>query len=171
MKKIIIILFLIIGIFQISKNNMSVMIPNEAIRFRIIANSNSENDQNIKIKIRDNIQKELYNDVINTKTVEEARKTINSNLNKYKNIIESTEPNINYTINYGENYFPKKTYKGVDYNEGSYESLVVSIGEGIGDNWWCVLFPPLCLLEAEENEESTEVEYKSYIIELIDKYF
>ena len=58
-------------------------------------------------------------------------------------------------------------YKGIYYEEGEYESLVITLGEGIGNNFWCVLFPPLCLID--ENEE--EVEYTSFIKELIDKYF
>ncbi|MBO5530582.1 MAG: stage II sporulation protein R [Bacilli bacterium] len=55
------------------------------------------------------------------------------------------------------------------YKEGNYESLVVTLGEGKGDNFWCVLFPPLCLLEAEDNS-SSEIEYKFFVKELIDKY-
>ena len=55
--------------------------------------------------------------------------------------------------------------KGIEYDEGYYESLLITLGEGKGDNWWCVLFPPLCLIEAEE---STEVEYKSFIKEIIE---
>ena len=54
------------------------------------------------------------------------------------------------------------------YNEGYYESVVVTLGEGLGDNWWCVLFPPLCMIEAEE---STDVEYTTIVKEVIDKYF
>ena len=65
---------------------------------------------------------------------------------------------------------PEKHYKGVTYKEGNYESLVVKLGEGKGENFWCVLFPPLCLLEAEESDKD-EVEYKSFIKEIIDKYF
>ena len=57
------------------------------------------------------------------------------------------------------------------YKEGNYESLVITLGEGMGKNWWCVLFPPICLLEAEEDQESSEVEYKFFLQELIDKYF
>ena len=72
-----------------------------------------------------------------------------------------------YDINFGYNYFPEKEYKGVKYNEGYYESLLVTLGEGKGDNWWCVLFPPLCLIEADE---SSDVEYRSIIEEILEKY-
>ena len=65
------------------------------------------------------------------------------------------------------NYFPEKEYKGTIYEEGEYESLLITLGSGEGNNWWCVLFPPLCLIEAEESEE---VEYSFFIKELFEKY-
>ena len=67
------------------------------------------------------------------------------------------------------NYFPEKEYKGVVYEEGEYESLVITLGNGLGENFWCVLFPPLCLLDTEEEPEN--VEYTSFVKEVIDKYF
>ena len=76
--------------------------------------------------------------------------------------------NTNYDINFGYNYFPKKEFKGVEYKEGMYESLVVTLGNGEGNNWWCVLFPPICMIEAEE---STDVEYTTMIKEIMNKYF
>ena len=175
MKKVIIIVALFVGIFYMSNKETEVIIPKEAIRFRVIANSNSSIDQQNKLIVRDNIQKQMTEDLTNTKNIEEARISIVSNLNKYNNLIEKTlqENNINsdFNINYGMNYFPKKVYKGVTYEAGNYESLVITLGDGLGKNWWCVMFPPLCLLEAEETEETTEVEYKFFIKELIDKYF
>ena len=75
--------------------------------------------------------------------------------------------NLPYKINFGYNYFPEKIYRGVTYDEGYYESLLITLGEGKGDNWWCVLFPPLCLLEAEE---STAVEYTTLVGEILKKY-
>ena len=66
------------------------------------------------------------------------------------------------------NYFPSKEYKGIKYAAGEYQSLVVTLGNGLGDNWWCVLFPPLCLLEAED---SSDVEYHSFVADMIEKYF
>ena len=73
-----------------------------------------------------------------------------------------------FEVKFGYNYFPVKEYKGIKYDEGYYESLVVSIGEAKGDNWWCVLFPPLCLLESEEN---SDVEYRFFVQELLNKIF
>ena len=73
-----------------------------------------------------------------------------------------------YTVDFGYNYFPEKKYRGLKYKEGYYESLVITIGEGKGDNWWCVLFPNLCLVDLENK---TNVEYKSWIVEQINRIF
>ena len=109
-----------------------------------------------------------------TNNLEDARKTLKNNKNHFRSNIDKTLLNNNikedYTINYGNNYFPEKTYRGVKYEAGEYESLVVTLGEGNGANFWCVLFPPLCLLEGEE-ATSNDVQYSSFIKEVIDKYF
>ena len=75
----------------------------------------------------------------------------------------------NYSINFGKNYFPEKVYYDVTYPAGEYESLVITLGDGLGENWWCVLFPPLCLLEAEE-KNIDKVEYKLFAKEIIEKF-
>ena len=94
--------------------------------------------------------------------------TQNKKAIEIENIVNNETNGTNYNINYGDNYFPKKELNGINYKAGKYESLVIKLGEAQGNNWWCVLFPPLCLLEAEEN---TEVEYKFKVLELLDKIF
>ena len=90
--------------------------------------------------------------VKNTKKVEEAREKITNNLDNIDKSIKQVLINENYPldykINYGDNYFPAKEYKKIKYEAGYYESVLVTLGEGKGKNWWCVLFPPLCLIEA-----------------------
>ena len=92
-------------------------------------------------------------------------------MDSYERLIKETLVNLNYdtefTINFGNNYFPDKEYKEVLYEKGYYESLVVTLGKGEGDNWWCVLFPPICTLEVEENKD---IEYKIFVKELFEKY-
>lgn len=168
------ILFLLICVFYIfiSKGMAkSLTIPNDAVRIRIIPNSNSEFDQSVKGKVKDKLEITMYDLLKNAKSSEEARSIINSNLelvNKdVENILNNEKVNYGYAVNYGLNYFPVKEYKGVKYEEGYYESLLVTLGEGEGDNWWCVLFPPLCLVEADESDD---VEYKSFIEEILKKY-
>ena len=153
----------------IAKNNI---IPDEAIRIRVIANSNSSYDQEIKNKVKEELQNDLYNMLKNTKNIEEARAIINNNLNNVENniynLLQKEKYELPFDVDFGLNYFPEKEFKGITYKEGYYESVVVTLGEGLGDNWWCVLFPPLCMIEAEE---SADVEYTTMVEEIINKYF
>lgn len=163
------IIFLIyIGIANTVK---SYKIPNEAIRIRVVANSNSKTDQRIKMKVKDTVEKDMYGLLKNAKEINQARTIIRDNVSlvdkDVEKILKENNYNLNYDINYGMNYFPQKKYKGIIYSDGYYESLVVTLGEGKGDNWWCVLFPPLCLMEAEE---SSDVEYTTLVKKLFDKY-
>ena len=167
--------FLIVIIIYVIVSNIVVannLIPDDAIRVRVIANSNDDYDQQIKYEVKDIVEDDMYNILSGVKDLNEARNKINSNLSNVENDIDSYLKNNNYNldfnINFGYNYFPKKEFKGITYKEGYYESVVVTLGEGKGDNWWCVLFPPLCLIEAEE---SSDVEYTSLVKEIIDKYF
>ncbi len=176
MKKFIILLFALLMIlmtFYKSNRNETVKIPDSAIRFRILANSNSPRDQKIKQDIKDKMQEELYNLLKSTENINEARTLIKNNIDSFDNILNNEMKDIeySYTIDYGMHEFPEKTYKGITYDAGYYESLLVTLGEGKGDNWWCVLFPPLCILEAEDEDEANDVQYKSFIKELIKKYF
>lgn len=174
MKKIIPIILILV--MFISKNfvNGQVLIPDEAIRMRILANSNSIYDQSIKQKVSNNLQSELYNLLKNTSDISAARNLILSNMKNIDNNVNTTlkkeNYNLGYKVDYGYHEFPAKEYKGVVYKAGNYESLLVTLGSGKGDNWWCVLFPPLCLLEAKESKKS-DVEYKSFVLELINKIF
>jgi stage II sporulation protein R len=165
MKKIIIVIFVIIVTLVTINEKSKIIIPKDAIRFRIIANSNSDIDQKEKLLIKNSVEKELFKIIRDAKNSSEARIIINNNLDKIDNIVK--EYNVNYEINYGNNYFPEKVYKGITYESGEYESLVITLGKGLGNNWWCVLFPPLCLLD-EENVN--DYEYELYVSKLINNY-
>lgn len=161
MKKIIIVLSIIIIILCLYKNNYY---EKETIRFRIIANSNSVEDQ----KLKKEIVKDISNDLIkrNIKTISQERKYLLNKIPKFEEKIR--EKTNNYDINYGNNYFPEKKYNGKTYKAGNYESLVITLGDGNGKNFWCILFPPLCMIDEKEQEK---IEYKSVIKEVINKIF
>lgn len=173
MKKIIIILTLItvLLIYNEVKDD-SIIIPNTAIRLRVIPNSNSSIDQNIKNKVKEHLEKNMYEILRGEEDINEARKLINENIPSLKEninqIFKENQYNINYDINYGYNYFPEKEYRGIKYQEGYYESIVISIGKAEGDNWWCVLFPNLCLIDLESTDNR---EYKSWVIETLNNIF
>lgn len=174
MKKIMIVLCILMIFLINSVKAEEIVIPNEAIRIRVIANSNSNEDQSVKKKVRDELQVKLADLLKDATTIDEVRKILNDNLEEFdftvEKVLDKNNVRMNFDVDYGLNYFPEKEFKGVTYEEGYYESIVVTLGKGEGDNWWCVLFPPLCLMEAEE-ENIDEVEYKSFIKEILDKFF
>ena len=164
MKKIIVIIIaFIIGVL-LYKRDEFVIIPNESIRIRIVANSDNIEDLVEKKRLKEQIEDDIYEITKDASSLEEARSLINDNLKNIDTIIKNNI-DFDYTINYGVNYFPKKIYRGVLYEAGNYESLVITLGSGLGENWWCVLFPPLCLIE--DNETTSDVEYKLYVEEVL----
>lgn len=173
-RKLILIILTIVTIYVVYNNVKAeeIVIPNTAIRLRVIPNSNNLLDQEMKAKVKEYLENNLYKNFSNVNNIDEARTMINNNIPKTEeditSIFNENNYNMNFKVKYGNNYFPKKEYKGITYEEGYYESLVVEIGEAKGDNFWCVLFPSLCLLETEE---TTEVEYKLGVLELINKIF
>lgn len=173
MKKIICLLLGIFIFYVFISNSLarSLTIPNDAIRIRIIPNSNSSFDQDIKKKVKDKIEITMYDLLKDAKSSKEAYDIIENNLElvdkDVQKVLNFENYDKGYNVNFGKNYFPQKEYKGVKYEEGYYESLLITLGKGEGDNWWCVLFPPLCLIEGEENDS---VEYKSIVMEILNKY-
>ena len=135
--------------------------------------SNTIYDQNVKIQVRNEVQNRILELLKNVESINDIRRIINEHKEELSKVVNNKLKNIGYdkkyTVNYGYNYFPKKKYKGITYKEGNYESLVITLGEGKGENFWCVLFPPLCLIEANDNNKE-DVEYKFFVKEIIDKY-
>ena len=171
MKKIILLLTIIVSIFIYKENkNNEVIIPDSAIRLRVIPNSNSALDQNMKLKVKDYLEDNTYNLLKDTNDINTAREIIKDNIDdidkNVSTIFTDNNYNMDYNINYGYNYFPTKEYRGIKYKEGYYESIVISIGDAKGDNFWCVLFPNLCLIDTEN---TTDIEYKSWALEKINK--
>ena len=167
MKKIFIILLFIFGLYLFSKDDSRIF--DDSIRFRVIANSNSEED----IKMKELVVKELSSTLFKENSLEGTRSNIISNISQIEKRIDRVFDNNNYdktyNVIYGMNEFPEKIYNGVVYEKGLYESLVVEIGDGSGNNYWCFLYPSLCLVDYKNGEE--EVKYKSKIAEIIDKLF
>lgn len=148
-----------------------VVIPDEAIRLRILANSDSDEDQALKRIVRDEVNKEITKWVEELTSVEAAEELIQSRLPEIEAIVADVleQENIqqSYTVEFGHNVrFPTKLYGSYIYPAGEYEAILISLGEAKGANWWCVLFPPLCFLDfsngeavqAEETEQTNDQE-------------
>lgn len=171
MKKLLVALTICITILSLNKED-KIIIPKEAIRFRVIASSNTENDQYIKRQVVKDLNTEIKNLSFKNNTLETTRTNIKESIPKVNTIVNNTLNRLNannkFFVKYGMNYFPQKEYQGIVYEAGEYESLVITLGDGKGENFWCVLFPPLCLLDTKEKPEN--IEYKSFVKEIIDKY-
>lgn len=169
MKKVLLVVGILVFYLSIGKvTSETNLIPEDAIRIRVIANSNNYEDQKLKMEIKTQLENYYYDLLKDVKGVNNASFLIQESLPDTEKIVSTILKNNDFKINYGMNYFPKKEYKGITYDEGYYESLVVTLGSGVGKNWWCVLFPPLCLLE---NNDMEEVEYRSFVGDLVEKYF
>lgn len=167
MKKIILIISIILVIILLSNNNYNV--TNDMIRFRVIANSNNSEDIIMKEKVVKTLSNLLFK---NNDSIEDTRNNVISNINNIENKIDKlfkkNKYDMTYNISYGLNHFPKKEYNGQVFSEGDYESLVIEIGEAKGNNYFCILYPPLCMIDEDKTDE---VKYDFKIVELLKKLF
>lgn len=134
------------------------------IRFHVLANSDSQEDQKLKLKVRDKIIDAMSGELEVSKNVDETRNILMNNLDK---IGEAAEEEIykngqgyGVKVSLEEHAFPTKRYGNVVFPAGRYEALRVEIGDAKGQNWWCVMFPPLCFVDVKHGltDEKTKKE-------------
>ena len=140
-------------------NNLSQAV----FRLHVLANSNSEEDQNLKYKVRDGLIKYMNNICSNCSTKAEAISIANEHKNDFQEIAQNIVKGNGYDypvkINIGNFYFPTKNYGDISLPAGPYDALIVEIGEAKGQNWWCVMFPSLCFIDISSgivNDEAKE---------------
>ena len=188
---------------EASKSDETLVIPNEAIRLRILADSDSPEDQELKRQVRDAVNAEITNWVQDIASIDEARALIQSKVPEIEKIaietVKAAGMDQDVAIEFGKVNFPTKLYGQFLYPAGEYEAILITLGEGSGANWWCVLFPPLCFLDfsngeatsagfdgdetaekeeqtAEkppvyEEEEEAEVEVRFFLVDLFSRIF
>lgn len=144
--------------------NISTDIANNVLRLHVLANSDSEEDQNLKYKVRDNLLSYMNKICSECTNKEEAITLVKNNKENFKQIALNTIKNEGYSydvnINIGNFEFPTKNYGDISLPAGFYDALRVEIGEAKGHNWWCVMFPPLCFVDISSGvvpEESKEL--------------
>ena len=145
-------------------------IKDKLIRFHVIANSDTDEDQNLKLKVRDKVVEALSEKLSNVNSLEEAENVLEENIDYVNEIAKEVIEENNYTyevttmLSY-EN-FPDKVYGDCVFPQGNYEAFRVIIGEGKGQNWWCVMFPSLCFVD--ESKNSVDSSYLKEEIENIE---
>ncbi len=145
-------------------NAVSTDIQDSVFRLHVIANSDSKEDQNLKYIVRDKVL-EYINSVSNDlDSKEDVINLANENIDEIQKIAEKTiqENGYNYSVklNIGNFAFPTKTYGDISFPAGFYDALKIEIGEAKGQNWWCVMFPPLCFVDVTSGivpEESKQI--------------
>ena len=179
-KKLILISFLLFLYVFISAQSyvtaISNNLSNAVFRLHVLANSDSEEDQSLKLKVRDSLLAYMNGLCSNCSTKQEAISIANEHKADFQKIAEETikENGYNYSvkININNFYFPTKNYGDISLPAGFYDALRVEIGEAKGKNWWCVMFPSLCFIdvssgivddEAKENLEDN-LQKESYTI-------
>lgn len=170
MKKILVFMLSIIVVFFISFKSFNLFhkstsvgqkdISNKIIRFHVLANSDSIEDQSLKLKVKDEIIKYMMPKLDKSSSIDESRKILKENDKEIKKIAENiiNKNGYKYSVNtyLGQDLFPIKTYGNITLPQGKYEAYKIVIGNGQGQNWWCVMFPPLCFVDVTKGEVSTK---------------
>jgi stage II sporulation protein R len=175
MKKIFICLLSIIIVLGFTGCAKQSDITNDDyLRIHIRANSNSMEDQNVKYLVKDKVVEYLTPLIATSKSKEEMETIINLNLENIEGVANEVlkDNGFEYKSNayLNNEYFPTRTYGDVTLNADYYDAIIVELGNANGNNWWCVVYPPLCFINSAET--STEgFKYKSLILELINKFF
>lgn len=124
------------------------------IRMHIIANSNSQEDQKLKLQVRDKLIEYVGRNTAGSESINETRVFLLGHTDEISDIARNviTENGYDYDVDVqlGVRWIKEKTYGDITFPAGNYEALNVTIGKGQGENWWCVLFPPLCLVKDKD---------------------
>lgn len=154
-------------------NSDSSALSAECVRIHIRADSDSDLDQAVKLKVRDSVCAYLTGRLENVKDKKEAMSVLNSERDTLKQIADSTlyDNGFDYkaTVSLSNEYFPEKTYDSYTFPAGAYDALIIELGSGSGQNWWCVAFPPLCFVPNGGSGE--RIVYKSWIKEKLEELF
>jgi len=167
---IIIIVSIALNITSVSGKASQSDIAGKLIRFHVIANSDDKIDQNVKLKVRDAVLKYISPKLKECKNIGESRKILkaeNKNIKKIaQTIIKRNGFKYSVSTALSQENFPVKTYGNITLPQGKYEAYRIIIGKGTGQNWWCVMFPPLCFVDITKGDVSyqkTEKEMKTVL--------
>lgn len=142
----------------------------EYLRIHIRANSNLAVDQTVKYRVKESVVEYLTPFIAECKTKADAVNMLLFNLNKISAVATQTLKNngFNYTANalVKNEEFPTRIYGNLQLEKGFYDALIINLGSGEGDNWWCVVYPPLCFVG-----EGESLVYRSKIIDVINDFF
>lgn len=158
-----------IGSRQYQQKMLAESLSHKILRFHVLANSNSKEDQELKLKVRDAIGSYMQQELENIENLEESKKIITKDMEKIKETAREVIKQEGYDYQVGVSLtkadFPRKTYGNYSFPEGEYQALRVVIGAGKGKNWWCVMYPNMCFQGSmyEVVEEKAKKELKQVL--------
>ena len=160
-----------LGIVFAVRENKTSTTNADFLRVHIRANSNSEEDQAVKYKVKEKVVEFLSPRLADCKNKEESIEVTSNNLNQIIDIANAVLKDNGFDYSCDAliciEKFPTRSYGDLVLDEGYYDALILKLGTGSGNNWWCVMFPPLCFVGAEGNEK---IVYESKIWNIIKKY-
>ena len=165
---------LVIGFLFLPSQATSVELGADSfLRIHIRANSNQNVDQQVKYKVKDELVKYLTPILAEANSKSDAMNLVKENLENLSNVASLVlfQEGYNYTANakLTSEYFPTRCYDDVVLESGEYDSLIINLGSGSGNNWWCVVYPPLCFVATDDSSEG--ITYRSKIFDIIRNFF
>ena len=155
--------FMVVGC---SKDNKSYL------RIHIRANSNLKEDQEVKYYVKDKVVEYITPMVSSVSSKKDLENKLNANKSDIENFVNDILKNLGFNyrceMKINNEYFPTRTYDNLTLKGDYYDALILNLGSGTGDNWWCVVYPPLCFTN---QKNSVSVVYKSKLVEIIRKFF
>ena len=166
------IVFAVLGTLLLISCTPQEVDPSDYIRIHVRANSDSAADQTVKLAVRDAVVQYLAPLAARVKSRDEMWRLLQNKTEEIKKVADDTLYSCGYgysgRVSLRRESFPTRTYGSLILEEGSYDAVIVELGAGTGANWWCVAYPPLCFIAAEETG-SEEVIYRSWLAELFNK--
>lgn len=167
MKKIICVLVLVL--FLSTFFIYGAQVQGDYVRIHVRANSNEEFDQQLKMEVKEEVVNYLASKLENVKSIDESRQIIQDSILDIEKVanehLKSRNSMQNASVNFDNEYFPTRLYGDTLVASGNYDAVIIDIGEGDGDNWWCVVYPPLCFVGGKQTD-SQKIIYKSKLVEM-----
>ncbi|CEH30722.1 hypothetical protein AM501_00970 [Aneurinibacillus migulanus] len=187
-------LFLLLMSWESQKEALAVftssLVPEQSIRLRILANSDSPEDQQLKRQVRDRVIESVQGWAGEAESLNTARAVISNHLPELQQLVQETIKEKGYTyasrVELAQTDFPTKMYGTQVFPAGQYEAVRITIGNAEGKNWWCVLFPPLCFVDIasgdtathdeqentnQKSKDNNEIQVRFFLVELFHKLF
>lgn len=178
-KRMFVLVLLLILVYIGSKSEKELVTSDELkgklLRYHVVANSDGEVDQQVKLKVKEAVLAKLEEPLKEAESSDGAQEIIEQNIPVITDVANKVleEENTGYEakVRIGEQYFPTKIYGDLTLPPGDYEALIIELGKAQGKNWWCVLFPTLCFVEPDYGVLPTESKEKLAKVLTTEEYY